>query len=391
MSTAKSSFFKNRSSKKTFLMAFLWAGLFVLAIILRSVLLPFLLAGLLAFVLNPIVTKISKIKFGCNTIPRWVAIIVVYLAIMAITVLVATFFVPEIYREATKLTKDATAAINQIDEATIQNYSLKIGNFFKKYNLPVEVVAPGPVESSRVAETKDNLISVDLIQVSKNLLAKFMGYVRSESSDIILQVQNILTSIIGFLLKFILVFMITGFLLADTNHVYESLLNLSPKENRPAFKALLDRVDSGLSGVVRGQLVICLVNAILTLIGLLLLKVKFAFLLATLAGIFSLVPVFGSIISTIPIFFVGLSGSIYTGVFALAWIIAIHALEANLLNPKIMGNSAKIHPVLIILALVAGKQYYGIVGALLAVPITSIMLTLFRSTLIKAKELESLT
>ena len=52
----------------------------------------------------------------------------------------------------------------------------------------------------------------------------------------------------------------------------------------------------------------------------------------------------------------------------LAWIILIHLFEANLFNPKIMGNAAKIHPVLVVFALIAGEHSYGLVGALFAVP-----------------------
>jgi len=61
----------------------------------------------------------------------------------------------------------------------------------------------------------------------------------------------------------------------------------------------------------------------------------------------------------------------------LAWIIVIHLFEANFLNPKIMGNAAKIHPVLVVFALIAGEHSYGLVGALFAVPVASIIQTIF--------------
>ena len=60
-----------------------------------------------------------------------------------------------------------------------------------------------------------------------------------------------------------------------------------------------------------------------------------------------------------------------------AWIIGIHQLEANVLNPKIMGDAAKVHPVLVIFALIAGEHFFGIVGALLAVPVLSVVQSLF--------------
>jgi predicted PurR-regulated permease PerM len=61
----------------------------------------------------------------------------------------------------------------------------------------------------------------------------------------------------------------------------------------------------------------------------------------------------------------------------LAWIVGIHQLEAHVLNPKIMGDAARVHPVLVVFALLAGEHTAGLVGALLAVPVLSITQTLF--------------
>ena len=61
----------------------------------------------------------------------------------------------------------------------------------------------------------------------------------------------------------------------------------------------------------------------------------------------------------------------------LVWIIGIHQLEANLLNPKIMGDAAKIHPVLVVFSLLVGEHFFQTVGALLAVPCMSIAQSVF--------------
>jgi putative heme transporter len=95
----------------------------------------------------------------------------------------------------------------------------------------------------------------------------------------------------------------------------------------------------------------------------------------------SLIPIFGSILSSVPIVAVALISSgnfdLRKGVSVLAWIVLIHLVEANFLNPKIMGNAAKIHPVLVVFALIAGEHSYGLVGALFAVPVASIIQTIF--------------
>ena len=70
------------------------------------------------------------------------------------------------------------------------------------------------------------------------------------------------------------------------------------------------------------------------------------------------------------------------------WILGIHFLEGNFLNPKIMGDASSIHPALIVLALLTGQHFYGITGALFAVPIASILVTIFTHVLNKAQLLD---
>jgi predicted PurR-regulated permease PerM len=79
----------------------------------------------------------------------------------------------------------------------------------------------------------------------------------------------------------------------------------------------------------------------------------------------------------VPIVVIGLTDGLTTGLLALGWILFIHFVEANILNPKIIGNTAHIHPVIVIFALLAGESAYGLVGALLAVPTASLVLTVF--------------
>ena len=110
--------------------------------------------------------------------------------------------------------------------------------------------------------------------------------------------------------------------------------------------------------------------------------VKYGLILAMVAGLMSLIPIFGSILSSVPIVIVALvSGDqgidVFRGVAMMLWIIGIHFIEANLLNPKIIGTAAKIHPVLVIFALFLGEASYGLVGALLAVPILSAIQVVF--------------
>ena len=100
-------------------------------------------------------------------------------------------------------------------------------------------------------------------------------------------------------------------------------------------------------------------------------------ILALMAAVMSLIPIFGSILSSVPAVAIGLTQSPATAFGVLAWILGIHQLEANFLNPKIIGDSAKIHPVLVVFALIVGEHFFQLVGALFAVPAMSVAQTVF--------------
>lgn len=303
---------------------------------------------------------------------------------------VAIFFVPQFYREIIRLAKEATILINSIDENSIKAFGQDLESFFRRYQLPIEVTDPA-IEGNKdllPLPTRPSYFSLDLMGMYHNVANYIFSWLSSESKNIVTSAQLFAQKFATFLFLLILVLMIAAFLIVDADRIKLFVFNMVPIKDRERFDDFLERLDQRLSGVVRGQLTICAINALLTLIGLLLLKIKFSFILATIAGVFSLVPIFGSIASTIPIVLVALTISPFKALLALLWIIGIHTLEANFLNPKIMGNSARIHPVLIILALLVGEHYYGITGALLAVPIMSIITTVFYSLLNRANQLD---
>lgn len=367
---------------------FLWLVIALGLFLVRPVILPFLLASLLAYVIHPLIKRFERVRIKGHTIPRALSVIIIYLAFIGICVLMCIFFVPQFYLEMVRLAKDVTTFVNSIDENAINDLGVQIESFFRTYQLPFEIVAPGVDYDKLPPSAHRQWIAIDLLKISNAVLNDTIFYIKSEMKNILVSAQHVFTKFISILFQMLLILMIAGFLLVDTDIIKRFVFMLVPVTDQTRFDNFLARLDTRLSGVVRGQLTICLVNAILTLIGLLVLQVKFAFILATMAGIFSVVPIFGSIISTIPIVLVALTISPLTALFSLFWIVGIHLLEANFLNPKIMGDSAKIHPVLIILALVTGEYFYGIIGALLAVPLMSIIITIFISFLRKARSID---
>src|SRR4029077_10329486 len=193
----------------------------------------------------------------------------------------------------------------------------------------------------------------------KQWLSERLKSTEGESRRAVEYGQKFIGAIVSGIGRLFLVLMVAAFILVDLVRIQGFLRSLVPEKYQGDYDRIVVGIDRGLSGVIRGQLLICLINGVATYLGLWLFKVKYSLLLGGIAAMMSLIPIFGSILSSIPIVAIALISSgnfdVVQGVKVLGWIIFIHLLEANFLNPKIMGNAAKIHPVLVVFALIAGE------------------------------------
>jgi predicted PurR-regulated permease PerM len=364
------------------LTALVWA--LVLAILFAAwpVLLPFVLAALAAYVIDPLIARIGRARVGGRQVPRLVAVLVVY-AVLGVVIYVASVSViPAIYREAVRGLVELRDFLATVTPERVAEWTQAIDAFLLRHGIPVDVTpggAPGP----------GGRLSVDLAAGLASALHDLSTGLRGRVGDVVAFSRALVAGTFQTLFFVILLFMLTAFISKDGPRILGFFETLVPAAWRPDLQRLVRGIDAGLSGVVRGQLTIMLVNGTLTLIGLLILKVPFAFALAFLATILYVVPIFGTILSSIPIVLLALTGGgLSKGLLALGWILVIHALETYVLNPKIMGDASKIHPVLIVLALVVGERSSGIVGALLAVPVASVVVAVFRFLHRKLAELD---
>ena len=376
-------------------MLLLWVPAVAVLLLAREVLLPFLLAFAFAYVIAPPVRWLSSRKIRGWSPPRWLSVIALYAAAGVIVFAGARIFVPQLYKELSRLGGEANMAFHQLSDDNIAKQADVLEAWVKRNDLPIRIVTAededplaGAVYGPMPAPTDSGALRIDVVTVVQDLIRDAKVAAREKAGHAVSQLQAVVAKTMGFVFSTFLVLMLTAFIVGDIERITSFVFTITPVRDRDSIKDLLGRIDRGLSGVVRGQLTICTINGVLTLVGLLLLKVKFAFLLATMAAVFSLIPIFGSILSTLPIVIVGMSSGVSTALLAVLWIVGIHALEANLLNPKIMGDAAKIHPVLVVLVLVIGEHFYGLVGALFAVPLASIAVTIWRAVRARAMSLD---
>ncbi|RMG95003.1 MAG: AI-2E family transporter [Deltaproteobacteria bacterium] len=380
----------------------LWGFLFFLVFVVllfRSIILPFVFALLVAYLLAPAVARLE------GRLSRVGSVIVLYLGIGGTFALFLGLLLPAVVSDLSRL----KVAAPQIQATISEQWIPKVSAFVETNVAPLVELPSEPVSKTEltvhplpdggyrvdlagarlaVTEEGDGRWSVrapspeegrDVADALRHLVAAKGAEVTEAIGPML---QRVVTGTFGFLTKLLLTFMLAAFILVDLDRVNRFVRSLIPIEYREDFDELLGGLDRGLAGVIRGQLMICLVNGVLTYIGLLVFRIKYAPLLAVFAGVMSLIPIFGTIISSIPIALLALlSGeggpSLGPAVGILVWIAGIHLVEANVLNPKIIGDSAHIHPVVVVFALLAGEHVYGLVGALLAVPVASMVQTIF--------------
>jgi predicted PurR-regulated permease PerM len=358
----------------------------------HEVMTPFVMALVIAYVLTPAVSFVERFR-----VPRAWAVVVVYVVVFGTLGLFIRLSTPRLAQELGNLGGEMRHNAQVVRSEWIPDAQRRLselglaGKEAEREHAPAVVVRPLPDGTYAVDVGRGVLIEpkgqgwlisatepegrIDLAHLADEAIAKSFMYVRANALDLLKFGGNLVASSVRLIFVFGLTLMVAAYLMITRERIFAFLSSLV--RDVASFDSLLERVDRGLAGVVRGQLIICLINGAFTAVGFALVGLKYWPVLALFATALSLIPIFGVIISSVPAVAIALTQDIGTAVFVLVWIVVIHQVEANLLNPKIMGDAAKLHPVLVIFALVVGEHLFHIKGALLAVPCMSIAQSVF--------------
>jgi predicted PurR-regulated permease PerM len=371
-------------------------------VLAHAVLLPFIIALVLAYVLTPLVALVER-----RGLPRAVAILAVYVVVLGAIFGFARLAAPRVGQELANLRRELPALATQARTQWVpkmQERLRALGLMPPPQPAPEKPPVEGPAVVARprpdgsiaidvgsgfvVAPTKHGAWVIEPLReeheepfdpnrVIGDAIGRSFAYAHDNALELARIGRDIATAVGRAIFYFGITLMLAAYMMLTRERIFGFFASLLRPGQLASFDALMARVDRGLSGVVRGQLIICLINGVLSAIGFAIVGLKYWPVLALVATVLSLIPIFGAIISSVPAVALGLTQGIGTATFVLLWVIGIHQLEANVLNPKIMGDQARIHPVLIIFALLVGEHFFHAVGALLAVPCLSIAQSLF--------------
>lgn len=314
-----------------------WAGIAILILMVAGYLTRTLLllgiAILLAYALSPLVT------FFTRAMPRFVAILVVYLLVFGAIGTLLYFIV--------------RTSVDQI--ISLSNY---IGS----------LLAPGRNGNPSVVEQSLNSLGISHEQIA-SLQSQIINQMGGVASNIVL----IFTGVAGAALDIILVIVMSIYLMMDGKRAINWLRQNMPRRQRGRTRFLLDTLQRVVGGYIRGQLFLCTLIGALVGIGMQILGVPYAILLGVIAFFLEFIPVLGTIVSGAICVLFALTRGWLLAIIVLAYFVFVHIIEGDVVGPRLVGKVIGIHPVVSLVALIAGSELFGIWGALFAAPIAGVI------------------
>ena len=304
------------------LVAILWAA--------REALLLVYISALIAMGFSPIVGVLERVR----GVPRWLAILVIYFAIVAVLVLVGLMIIPPLVAQAATLWAKMPAYFNEF-----QTYLIK-------HKLMLHRVTLEEAVQSAPTGTGGNAVGTVLVAIS---------------------------SLIGGVFGFITILILSFYLLIEAQSMFEALMRFAPAGRRADVATAARQAVIKVSAWLRAQLVLAGVMGVFATIGLYLLGVPYFYVIALIAAIGETIPIVGPIIGGITAVAVSITVSPQLALMVGGYFLVLHQLEANVLVPKIMERGVGVSPVVVMIALLIGGALWGLVGAILAIPTAAII------------------
>lgn len=314
-------------------------GFYVLYV-LKDLVLVVLMSIVVASAIEPMTKWFIRRK-----VPRLLGVIVIYLTIALILGFSVFYLLLPLLSESSSV---------------LQN----LPKYFSGFNTDIN----STVSNQPIVSSLKN--SINLTEISDTI--------NSFIDSLNLGAFNTVVSVFGGFLSFILMVVLSFYLSVDENGVGKFLKIITPLKHENYILNLWQRAQYKIGLWMQGQLILAVIIGMLVFLGLTLLGVKNALLLAFLAAVFEIIPLFGPILASIPAIALSfVSGGISTSVLVIGLYLIIHQFENHLIYPLVVKKVTGVSPIVSIIALVAGWELFGFLGMVLSVPIATAFMEFF--------------
>ena len=312
----------------------------------RRVLTPFFIAFALAYLLDPVTDRLESLK-----ISRTFSVLVLMAGVFSLVTGIGLLIYPLLKLQAEHLVSN------------LPNYIA----IMQEWMYPLLGVVGEP-------EKIQGILNRELLKVGELPL------------KVISSITSILWSSVAGLFSFILLLanlviipVVMFYLLRDYDLINKKMLSFVPARSREQVLSLIKEIDGVLAGFVRGQLMVGLIMAGLYSIGLFFCGTPMSLFIGLLAGLASLVPYLGLVFGFVPAAILTfMQTQDWVLVFGVVGVFAVvQGLEGMIITPRIVGEKIGLHPVAIILAVLLGAEFFGLVGVIVSVPVAAALNVLF--------------
>jgi predicted PurR-regulated permease PerM len=304
--------------------------------LVKDILLLIYIAALFAIGFSPIVRLIERQRLfpvGARRVPRWAAILTLYVLILGSIGALASMIVPQLVAQARELWSQAPDMFERAQDWFVQRGIL------------------------------DHRLTL------KEAVQRAPG----SGGDAVGAVVGAVFGFLGGLFGLVTILILTFYFLVDAESLRSAFIRLFPRRQRGRIAKASAEVTVKVAAWLNGQLLLAAIIGGTAAIGLALFRVPYFYVLALIAGIGEMIPIIGPVLSAIPAVAVAATISWQKALLVALFFFGQQQLENHVLVPKIMERQVGISAVTVIIALLIGGKLLGIVGAILAVPTAAIL------------------
>jgi predicted PurR-regulated permease PerM len=356
---------------------------------IKDVVLVVLVAVVIASGIEPLISWFEKYK-----VHRIPAAIISFLGIFGVFAGLMFFLAPLVLDEATSF---LTELPKYLESTTLWN--------------PLNISSENVITTQKVVQTLSEGVNNpnQLLQDAQSQIKTIVPSTSFGLGDLVKSIQEIssnfsngfikiVSAVFGGLLSFVLIIVLSFYLLVQQDGVANFLRLITPMRHEKYVVDLWKRSQRKIGQWMQGQFLLGVIIAILLYLGLMILDIKNALLLSVLAGLFEIIPVFGPILSAIPaILMAFVGGGITSAVLVTGLYIIVQQFENHLIYPLVVKKVVGVSPIIVIIALIIGYKLAGFLGIVLSVPMVSALMEFVddidkKKTLFwkKAEELEKI-
>ncbi len=310
---------------------------------IRNIVLDVVVAIVIASAIEPGVIALMR-----RSIPRILAVIIIYLILFGVFFGLFYFFFPSVLEDFAAFISSLPAYIDMFSRS----------GAFDTYANILGTPIPSAISSGDIMA---NIRST--FDISGTLGNAFGAFAR----------------IFGGIFSFVLIIVFSFYFAVIETGVDDFLRLIAPKKHQSYILDLWRRSQQKIGLWMQGQLILALIMGVLVYLGLTILGVKHALLLAVIAAVFEIIPVFGPVLSAVPAVLIGFAdGGVTIGVLVIALYVIFQQFENHLIYPLVVTRVVGVPPLLIILALFIGFELAGFLGVILSVPVAATIQELAR-------------